>query len=166
MLERIATALEVLALGLWAGAMACFAFIAAPTAFRTIGSMATFSEFVGATIRGVGTLGLWCGAIALAAAFVRARDPNARGLAFLRGGLVVVALAASAYEARAVVPNMDAIAASIGGPIDSVPKTDARRIAYDEAHALSTRVYGAAFLCIVSATSLVAFGRARRELPQ
>ena len=87
--------------------------------------------------------------------------PPARRLALARAALVGVALAASAYQSNAIVPQMNATAAQIPGAIDSVPKSDPRRMAYDGLHKQSTRVYGTAFLCVVAALALVAFGRKR-----
>ncbi len=161
MIERILIAAETVALGLWAGAMACFAFIVAPIAFRTMPGMELFAALTGAVIRGVGNFGSACGAVAIVAGLLRTTDRSARPLAFARALLVAVALAASSYQTYAILPRMNATAAQIPGPIDSVPKTDPRRMAYAEQHKASTRVYGTAFLCVVAALALVGFGRRR-----
>jgi hypothetical protein len=161
MVERALTALEVAVLGLWAGALAGFAFVYAPLAIRIVPDMTVFANLVGATIRGLGTFGTACGALAAGASLLRARDSSARPVAAARIALVAIALAASAYEAKAIVPGMEATAARIPGPIDSVPKDDPRRAAYDAQHDVSTRVYGSAFLCVVAAAVLAAFGRKR-----
>lgn len=162
MLERIVTALEGAVLGLWAGAMAGFAFVFAPIAFRAATRMDAFATLIAGTIRGVGSFGTACGAIAILAALVRSTAPEARRLAFLRLGLVAAALVASSYETTAIIPRMEATAAEIPGPIDSVPKSDPRRAAYDEQHRASSRVYGAAFLCVLAALALAPFGRRGR----
>ena len=161
MIERIAMVLETTVLGLWAGAMACFAFIVAPIAFRTMPGMDVFAAMTGAVIRGVGSFGNVCAGIAIGASLVRSTAPTARRLALVRIVLVAVALGASAYQTNSILPRMDATAARIPGPIDSVPKTDPRRIAYDVLHKESTRVYGTAFLCVVAALALTSFGRKR-----
>ncbi|GAC1311520.1 MAG: hypothetical protein NVSMB21_21090 [Vulcanimicrobiaceae bacterium] len=153
--------LETTVLGLWAGAMACFAFIVAPIAFRILPGMELFGTLTGAVIRGVGSFGNVCGALAIAASLARATAPPARRLAVARIALVAVALGASAYQSGTIVPRMDATAATIPGPIDSVPKTDPRRAAYAAQHEASTRVYGTAFVCVVAALALAAFGRRR-----
>jgi len=163
MFERIVTALEAVVLGLCAGALAGFAFVFAPLAFRAVPRLDTFATLVGAVVRALGTFGAACGAVALVAALLRARNPAARPLALARAGLVGAALLAGSYETTAVVPRMESIAAQIGGPIDSVDRSDPRRRAYDGAHELSTRVYGTAFLCVVGALALAAFGRPVRE---
>ncbi len=161
MLERILTALEVTVLGLWAGAMAGFAFIFAPVAFRTVPRLDTFATLVASVIRGIGSFGTLCGGIAIVAAIVRAKAPEARATAFVRIALVGIALGANAYEVKAIIPRMEATAAQIPGTLDSVDRSDPRRAAYAAQHRSSSRVYGAAFLCVVGAVALAAFGRAQ-----
>ncbi len=163
MLERICIALEATVLGLWAGSMAGFAFIFAPLAIKAVPRMDVFAALVAAVIRAVGSFGAVCGALAIVAALVRSTAPQARRLAAVRIGFVTVALVASAYESRSIVPQMEATAAQIPGPIDSVSRDDPRRVAYDGEHTASTRVYGTAFLCVAAALGLAAFGRKRNS---
>ena len=160
MIERLLIVLEAAVLALWAGAMAGFAFIVAPIAIRIVPQMDTFATLIGAIIRGIGSFGTVCGTVAVAAALGRAISPGARPLAF---GRIAIGLAASAYESSAIIPKMEATAALIPGPIDSVPKSDPRRAAYDAEHKSSSRVYGLAFLCVLGAVALVPFGRRRRS---
>ena len=162
MFERIVTAIETTVLGLWAGSMAGFAFIFAPIAIIWVPHMNTFASLIAATIRGIGSFGAICGGIAIAAALSRIAGAGGRALALVRVGLVVVALTGSSYESRTIIPRMEASAAQIPGPINSVPKDDPRRVAYDAEHTSSSRVYGTAFLCVVAALSLAAFGRRKR----
>ena len=159
MLERVSVAIETVCLGLWAGAMAAFAFIVAPIAFRTMPGMDLFAALTGAVIKGVGTFGSVCGGLAIVAGALRASAAPARKLGLLRVGLVAIALGASAYQTNAILPSMNAISAQIHGPIDSVPRADPRRAAYDGEHKASTRVYGTAFICVIGALALSAFGR-------
>ncbi len=159
MFERFLTALEAAVLALWAGAMAGFAFVFAPIAIRVVPRMDTFAALIAAVIRGLGSFGMACGAVAIAAALVRAVCPAARGLALARIALVAVGLAASSYETTTIIPRMEATASQIPGPIDSVPKDDPRRAAYDAEHKSSSRVYGLAFLCVLAAVTLAPFGR-------
>ena len=162
MIEPLLIALEAAVLALWAGAMAGFAFIVAPIAIRIVPRMDTFATLIGAIVRGIGSFGSVCGALAIVAALGRAITPAARPLALGRIALVAVGLAASAYESSAIVPKMEATAALIPGPIDSVPKSDPRRAAYDAQHTSSSRIYGLAFLCVLGAVALAPFGRRRR----
>jgi hypothetical protein len=164
MIERTLTALEAAVLALWAGAMAGFAFVFAPIAIRIVPQMGTFAALIGAFIRGLSSFGAVCGGIAIAASLARALAPESRKFAAGRIALVAVGLTASAYETTTIIPRMEATAAKIPGAIDSVPKDDPRRAAYDEQHHQSTRVYGLAFLCVLAAVTLVPFGRRRTAL--
>jgi hypothetical protein len=139
--------------------MAGFAFVFAPIAFRTIPDLTTFGTLIGRVMRALFSFGAGCGSIAAVAALLRARARTARTPAAVRIVLVGIALCASWYTANTIVPNMEATAAQISGPLDSVPKTDPRRAAYDREHSASTRVYGVAFLCVLGALALGAFGR-------
>lgn len=159
--ERLLTAVECAALGLWAGALAGFAFVVAPLAIRIVTPLDSFAALVSAVIRALGTFGVICGGIAAASAAARALlAPTARPLAVARIALVVIGIGASAYETSAIVPQMEATARSIPGAIDSVPKSDPRRAAYDSEHAQSSKVYGIAFLCVLIALLCTPFGRA------
>jgi hypothetical protein len=160
-IDRLFTAAEAAVLALWAGAMAGFAFLFAPAAFTYVPNMDTFSTLIGAVIRRVGSFGAVCGAIAIVASLGRSLAPESRKLAAARVALVGIGLVASGYESAVIIPRMEATAATIGGPIDSVEKSDPRRAAYDAEHKNSTRVYGAAFLCVLAAAILVPFGRRR-----
>ncbi len=160
-MQRLLTAVETAVLALWAGAMAGFAFVFAPIAIRIVPRLDTFGALIAAVIRGLGSFGTACGAIAIVAALARSFVPGARAPSFVRIVLVAVGLGASAYETAAVVPRMEAIASTIGGPLDAVPKDDPRRVAYDAQHTASTRVYGLAFLCVFCAVALAPFGRPR-----
>ena len=159
MFERVFTALETAVLALWAGAMAGFAFVFAPIAIRIVPRMDTFAALIAAVIRGLGSFGAVCGGLAIAAALVRALAPATRGLALARIVLVAIGLAASSYETTTIIPRMETTARQIPGPIDSVPKDDPRRTAYDAEHKSSSRVYGMAFLCVLAAVALAPFGR-------
>ncbi len=161
MSERLLIALESAVLGLWAGAMAGFAFVFAPIAIRIVPQLNTFAALVAAVIRGLGSLGAVCGGIAIAAALVRAIGRDARPLALVRIVLVAIGLGASAYETTAIIPRMESTASSIAGPLNSVPKDDPRRVAYDAQHATSSRVYGIAFVCVLAALAFAPFGRKR-----
>jgi len=158
-IERTLTAVETAVLALWAGAMAGFAFVFAPIAIKVVPDLTVFAVLVARTIGGVTGFGRACGTIAVVAALARATRSEARPLAIARIALVSIGIVASAYETTTIIPRMNATAAAIGGPVDSVPKDDPRRAAYDAQHEDSSRVYGLAFLCVLAAVALAPFGR-------
>jgi hypothetical protein len=150
LLQRIAAIVEAFALAVWIGALAGFAFVFAPIAFG-LTDLDTFAVLAGRTISSLTVLGYVCGALAIIAALVRSGARARPRVVF-----VAAALALSAYDARAIVPQMQTISAGFHGSFDVVSKTDPRRIAYDDLHRRSSEVYGAALLLGLAAIALAA----------
>jgi hypothetical protein len=164
--RRLFAVVEALALALWIGALAGFAFVYAPIAFNVVTDLDRFAALVARTIRALTVLGFVCGPIAIGAALIRSRWAPARLLAFTRILLVALALALGAYDAYAVVPRMETTLRSFHGPFVKVPKSDPRRIAYDDLHAESSRVYGAALLLGLAAIAISAVGATPQHRPR
>ncbi len=158
MSRRWFAVIEAVALALWIGALAGFAFVYAPIAFSVIGDLNLFATLAGRTVRALTLLGFVCGSIAIVAALLRARWASARSLAFARILLVALALALGAYDAYAIVPRMETTLRSVHGSLAAIPKSDPRRVAYDGLHAASSRVYGAALLLGLAAIVISAIG--------
>jgi Domain of unknown function (DUF4149) len=151
MLVRISTVVEALALAVWVGALAGFAFVFAPLAFGIVTDLDRFAELAGRSILALTQLGYVCGAIAIVAAIVRSR-----GGARLRVVAISAALLLSAYDAQAIVPQMQTLSARFGGSFAAVPPSDPRRVAYDDLHRRSSEVYGLALLLGLVAIALAA----------
>jgi hypothetical protein len=122
--------------------MAGFAFVFAPIAIKIVPEMGTFATLIGSFIRGLSSVRRRVRRNRDRGFGGRAIAPESRKLAVGRIALVSIGLVASAYETTTIIPRMEATAAQIPGAIDSVPKDDPRRAAYDEEHHQSTRVYG------------------------
>ncbi|HTV73939.1 MAG TPA: DUF4149 domain-containing protein [Candidatus Acidoferrales bacterium] len=138
MVQRIAAAIEVLALGLWIGALAGFAFVFAPTAFSVLPNLNTFAALIGATLRALTTTGYFLGAFALPAALIR----GARSCALM----IACMLALSVYHLQVVMPAMEAALHTFTAPIARTPKDDPRRVRYDAEHRWSSTVYAVVLL--------------------
>ncbi|MGH7728839.1 MAG: DUF4149 domain-containing protein [Vulcanimicrobiaceae bacterium] len=156
MVLRLFTAFEAVALGLWLGSMAGFAFLFAPIAIKVVPRLDTFATLVERTLQALASFGYVCGAIAILCALVRASEPSQRVSTLVRVVLIALAFAGTAYETRTIIPTMSALAREIGGPIDSVPADDPRRVAYGRQHRNSTRAYGLSFICALGALALAA----------
>ncbi len=156
---RTFTVLEALFLALWVGALAAFALLFAPIAFRIVPDMDVFATLIAQVLWALTILGFVCGVLAIVAAAIRARDDAMRPLALLRIVLLVLMLAASAFGALAIVPAMQSTAKTVNGPINSIPETDPRRMEYDAQHRESTVVYGFVLLLGLGAVALAAVGR-------
>jgi hypothetical protein len=158
--ERAFAVLEALALALWVGALAGFAFVFAPVAFAKLGAAQEFGSLVGAMLARLDVLGYVCGAVALLAVLVRNREDASLGRgSALRALLLVVMLLLVVTQARLIVPAVHAAGQALGGSFDAVPMTDPRRIAYDRLHAVSTIVYGIVMTLGVVALALSVLAR-------
>lgn len=138
---RIAAVAEIVALGVWLGALAAFAFAFAPVAFHLIAPLdvTRFAQLIAVTLALLSKWGYVLGAIALAAAALRR--------AFLRAALAAAAVALTFYHQHAIVQAMIRTP-NVTGP------------AYHALHARSTQTYGAALLCVGAALVIAAYRRA------
>jgi len=108
-LDRILAAVEIPALGLWLGALCCFAFITAPTAAHTISDVSQFAALTTGSLAILADVGYACGALAIAAALLRSRDAADRTPDIVRAALIVLALGLVAYQSLAIVPALAAL---------------------------------------------------------
>jgi putative copper export protein len=157
--ERTFTVLEAVSLALWVGGLAAFGLFFAPIAFHVLSASDGFSTLIESVLRALTRFGYGCGAVALLSALVQMRDEGLRPLARVRIGLLVAMLAASAFDANAIVPAMDSTAKALNGAMDSIPKDDPRRVKYDAQHRESTTLYGFVVLLGLGAVALAAVGR-------
>jgi hypothetical protein len=153
---RACAAVEAWAMAVWIGALVGFAFIVAPAAFRIVTNLDTFAVLTSTVLGRLLILGYACGAVAIAAAVVRASDGVARRNDLGRILLILVMFGFSLYEAAAVVPAMQSTMQQFGGSFTNVAKDDPRRQAYDALHRQSTIVYGAVVLFGFAAIALSA----------
>jgi hypothetical protein len=147
--DRVLAAIELPALGVWLGALAGFAFISAPLAFRIVAPLDA-GRFAALTAHTIGDLTSWgyvLGGVAIVAGLLRAVTAGDRTWDFARAGLVALALCLATYEQKAIVPQMQAT-------------TDVHGDAYHALHARSTLVYGGVVLLVLAALIL---GAARRD---
>lgn len=147
--DRVLAAIELPALGVWLGALAGFAFVSAPLAFRIVAPLDA-GKFAALTAHTIGALTLWgyvLGGIAIVTGLMRAVTAGDRTWDFLRAGLVAIALGLATYQQHAIVPQMEATA-------------DLHGAAYHALHGRSTAVYGGVVLFVLAAMVL---GAARRE---
>jgi hypothetical protein len=146
--DRVLAAIEIPALGIWLGALAGFAFVSAPLAFRIVAPLdiARFATLTASTLVVLTSWGYVLGAIALAATLLRAATAGDRTADLARAALIVIALAFATYEQRAVVPQMQA-------------STDVRSAEYHALHQRSTFIYGCVAIAVFGALVLAAVRR-------
>ncbi|MGZ3517731.1 MAG: DUF4149 domain-containing protein [Vulcanimicrobiaceae bacterium] len=134
--------IRLLALGLWVGAMAGFAFIFAPIAFHAIGPTPQFAAMIAATIGAITSFGYGCAAVAaLATLPTIGAHPRRSGSVLV---LLVLMTVLGFYETHTIVPLMQS--------------TPLQTPAYDALHQRSSSIYSVILLAgvaafIVSATT-------------
>jgi len=130
----------LLALVVWIGGIIFFAAVVAPTVFKVLPT----HHFAGSVVtRSLGILhgmGIVCGIVFLITSM--ANSYSARGAVHplaVRHVLVLVMLALTVISQFVVSAKMSALRAAMG-EIDLVPVSDARRLAFNQLHAWSTRL--------------------------
>lgn len=147
--DRVLAGIEIVALGIWTGALVAFAFLFAPLAFRLIAPLdvVRFAALIAQTTGALTQWGYALGGAAILIAILRSVEAGDRVWDAVRAGLVLVALALATVEQRAIVPRMEAIA-------------DVTSPGYHALHQQSSAIYGAALLLALVALALAA---ARRD---
>ena len=163
-------ALRLLAIVVWVGGLAFFAFIEAPAAFHVMGTTREFALLIAASIRNINLAGYIAGLVFLFTAFLLRRGASARDRKLLAAECLLIALmiAATAYVQMSIVPAMERDRASVGGDIASVPEDNPARIHFDSLHDQSEKVEGAALFLGLAVVLLMAGEDAaadRLELP-
>jgi hypothetical protein len=129
--------LTLLALVMWVGALLFFG-VVAYTAFSVLPSTHMAGLVVGGSLRHLHTMGLGCGVVlmlTLLLAGARGR-PRAYAASLL---LTIVMMVLTGVSQFGIMPAMERHRAAVGA-IDSVPRTDPDRAAFDRLHVLSTQV--------------------------
>ncbi len=129
-------------LALWIGGLLGFALIFAPVAFRAVPQLDVFAALTATILDRLATLGYVCGAISIGISLLRSLHAADRRLDLGRVALVVIMLTLVTYQSRAIVPRMQSTMQALRAPLDSIPKTDPRRVAYDNLHQRSSLYYG------------------------
>lgn len=149
-------AITQLALSVWVGAMAGFAFTA-PQLFRAFGTeRQRAGDLAGEMIWRINSVGMALGILALLALLPRLR----RGLNRWRTALVAGALALSLTGALFIFPQMDRARPNL--PIEQLAASDPARVNYNRWHKLSERVFGIAVLLGAGAIVLGPLGKEQR----
>jgi Domain of unknown function (DUF4149) len=136
--------LYVLALALWLGGMTTAGLIVAPTTFGVLeawdaakGRMLA-GEVFGAVLARLNLVAYAAAALMVLVLTVqRVLGPRPKSYG-IRVGLLGVMLAATLYSGSVLAPQIDQLQIEVNGPINQLPETDPRRIAFDQAHRWST----------------------------
>ncbi len=130
----------LLALAVWIGGIIFFAAAVAPTVFKVLPTRHLAGAVVTRSLGILHWMGIFCAVVFLVTSMLHTY--SARGAAHplaLRHLLVYVMLALTLISQFVVSAKMAALRAAMG-EIDLVPIADARRIAFNQLHAWSTRL--------------------------
>lgn len=146
---------QLIAASAWLGAALLFVAVVAPAAFSALPTRTLAGALVGAVLPAIFVAGIVVG-LALAVAGFALR----RGAIVTSGTVGGLLVAISCAAAQLVVaPRIERARASIGGPVESVPPSDPRRVAFGRLHGasvawLGVAVVGAAIAAAGNAASL------------
>lgn len=141
--DRVLASIEIVALGLWLGALCGFAFVFAPSAFHIVSDLHQFAALTARSLSLLSLTGYVAGGLVIAIALVRSTQAADRTNDIVRAGLVAIALGLVAYQQQTIVPAMAAT-------------TQFASPEYHALHARSTQLFGAVVLLGVAALVMVA----------
>lgn len=154
-LHRGVAVAQLIVASAWLGAALLFAGVVAPSAFAALPTRTLAGALVGAVLPSLFLAGIVVGLLLAGASLVSGRrrlvTPGTVG-----GLLMAISCAAAQFV---VAPRIERARESIGGPIESVPSTDPRRVAFGRLHGasvawLGVAVVGAAVIAAGTAASL------------
>lgn len=143
---------QLIAASAWLGAALLFVAVVAPAAFAALPTRTLAGALVGAVLPALLYAGIVVG-VAVAAASVALRHGRIVTLGTVGGLLIAISCAAAQFV---VAPRIERARASIAGPVESVPSSDPRRVAFGRLHGVSVAWLGVA----VAGAAIVAAGTA------
>lgn len=135
--------LRLIALAIWVGGIAFFAFAVAPVAFKTMPDAHQAGLIVRGTLLVLHRIGLGAGAVylfftlALLASQYDSHPARAAEIV-----LVVSMLALTLYLQQSILPRMETDRLTLGGEVDSAPPETPARAHFDRLHRLSEKLEG------------------------
>jgi hypothetical protein len=138
---------SVVILSLWLGGAMVVAAVVAPAAFAVLPTRTLAGALVGRVLPPL----FWSGAVVgLVAALLARAQPQ--GNARLVSALALTLACAAAQ--LGVAPRIERVRLAAGGPIDALPRADARRVAFSRLHGISVALLGAAAVAGATAIAL------------
>jgi hypothetical protein len=133
--------LELILLSAWLGAAILVAAVVAPAAFRVLPSRTLAGAIVGAVLPVIFVVGL---VLAIVVGILSWRQKGR-----LRVGIaasVAAMILGCGFAQFGIEPRIEAVRASISGPVDSLDPSDPRRTQFGRLHGVSVMLMGVAML--------------------
>lgn len=145
--------LELLALGLWLGALVFFSFMVAPAAFAVLPSRQLAGDLVGHLLPRLHLLGYLCGTVYLVALGVEQRltqgSLRAVALPMLLVAAILVMTAVSQFGLEPRLAGLRAEMTAAFGAIDQVPRDHPLRVSFGRFHQVSALLLTANLLLVL-----------------
>lgn len=140
--HRGAAVASLIVASAWLGAALLFVAVVAPAAFAALPTRTLAGALVGAVLPAIFHSGIVVGA-GLAVAGMTLRRGRIVTPGTVGGFLIAISCAAAQFV---VAPRIERARVSIGGPIESVPSSDPRRVAFGRLHGASVAWLGVALV--------------------
>ncbi len=138
--------LMLLALVLWVGGLAFFAFVMAPGAFAVLPSRQLAGAVVARTLPELHWMAMVAGMVFLVASAICNRMMTGSARIFSAAHLVIVVMLGLTLILQfGFIPRMDALRTAMG-PMDTLSLSDPARMQFDALHVWSTRLESAVFI--------------------
>ena len=153
--------LQLLALGLWLGAMVCFGFLVAPMLFAKLPTRDLAGAIVTVVLGRLNKMGIVAGIIYLVAAALEPRwaasasTAASGGVFTVRNALVVGMIVFTVYSQFVISPRMAALRTEMVS-VDRTPADDPLRVAFNRYHRYSVWLMTASLLAGLAAFYLTA----------
>jgi hypothetical protein len=157
-LEKVLRALRLLAMTVWVGGIAFFAFVVAPVAFGRLASAHDAGLVVGGSLNLLHWIGIISGilfCLATATLWLRAEVPARVGFA-IEVALALIMLSVTAYSQFRILPAMEQDRIAAGGSIETADISSPARVDFERLHEWSERLEGLVLLCGVGVILVLA----------
>lgn len=161
---------RVLLLGLWLGAALFFSFAVAPNAFAVLRSfhLPNAAEIAGAIVsRALGVVntgGFIISLILLASSFPIAGGASKMFARRAEAASLVLLMIATGVGQWVIAARMQALRASIGGPMEELAQSDPVRAAFSSLHVYSVAALGLGMIAAAVASLLITRRKAKRPV--
>ena len=153
--------LMLLALIVWIGGIAFFAFVLAPTVFSVLPTRELAGNVVNPSLNKLHWMGLFSGLIFLLCSIIYNQVLHSNPRLFSGAHVLTAAmLLFTAISLFGITPRMAALRSDMG-VIDTIRHDDPRRLEFNRLHVWSTRLESGVFFCGLGLVALTArrFGR-------
>ena len=147
---------RLLAIVVWVGGLAFFAFVVAPVAFHVLPSTHEAGLVVAGTLHALNETGLVCGFLFIMAIPWKLHGTRSHRLALAELLCIAGMMGATMLVQWRIVPQMERDRIAAGGDIDAAAPNNPARVDFERMHPISEKVEGAALFLGLGVVVLMA----------